>query len=189
MRRRKFIVPPAALLALPGLTLSASAAIEDEAQNGFTVGESAEIAAAPDRVYAALVAPARWWSSEHTYSHNAANLSLDARAGGGWCEALPDGGSVQHLVVVNAIPGKRLRGALGPLQSIAADGAITISLHAIGNNTQLTLTYAVGGYSQQGFNGIAKAVDSVLAGQTARLKQFVETGSPESSRRSANKGE
>ena len=97
---------------------------------------------------------------------------------------------MQHLVVVNAIPGRllRLRGPLGPLQGMAADGAMTISLHADGNNTQLTLAYAVGGYAKQGFGELATAVDSVLAEQTARLKRFVETGTPESSEHPGKEG-
>lgn len=168
-----------------------SAAVEDEGANGFTVSEKADIAAAPGHVYEAVLAPARWWSSEHTYSKDAANLTLEARAGGCWCETLPGSGSVQHLVVVNAIPGKllRLRGALGPLQGLAVDGAMTFSLRPAGNATQLTLTYTVGGYSKQGFAELAKAVDAVLGEQTARLKRFIETGSAESAAQPAKKGE
>lgn len=172
-------------------SLPVSAAVEDQGANGFTVSETADIAAPPDRVYAALLAPARWWNSEHTYSHDAANLTLDARAGGCWCETLPGGGSVQHMVVVNVIPGQllRLRGALGPLQGMAVDGAMTVSLHGIGNHTWLTLTYAVGGYAKEGFGELANAVDSVLGDQTARLARFLETGSADSVTQPARKGE
>lgn len=172
-------------------TLSAPAAVQDVAPNGFTIMETSDIAASPEQVYAALIAPAHWWSSEHTYSHNAANLSLDPRAGGCWCEALPGGGSVQHLVVVNAMPGKllRMRGALGPLQGTAVDGALTFNLRANGNATRLTMTYAVGGYSKQGFGELAKTVDPVLTDQTARLKNFVETGAAEATKQPEKKDE
>lgn len=172
-------------------SLPVYAAVEDEAANGFTVSETADIEASPDRVYQAVLAPARWWSSEHTYSHDAANLALDARAGGCWCETLPGGGSVQHLVVVNVIPDKllRLRGALGPLQGMAVDGAMTYSLHAVNDRTQLTLTYAVAGYSKQGFAELAKAVDSVLDEQTVRLARFIETGSADPAEQPARKGD
>jgi len=173
--------------ALAGLVLAlaspvpAFAAVQDEAPNGFTVSETTEIAATPDRVYEALRAPQHWWSSAHTYSHDPANFTFDARAGGCWCETLPGGGSVQHMVVVNAIPGKllRLRGALGPLQGMAVDGTLTWNARPHANATELTLTYAVGGYAKQGFHDISQGVDSVLEDQIARLKQFVETGSPE----------
>ena len=92
------------------------------AGNGFEVRETAHTAASPDKVYAALLLPARWWSSNHTFSGNAANLTWDARAGGCWCETLPNCGSVEHLRVVYVSPGKalRLRGALGPFQSSKA---------------------------------------------------------------------
>ena len=155
----------------------AVAAVDDVGRNGFQVTEHVQIAASPDRVYAALIHPAHWWSSDHTYSHNAANLTLDAKAGGCWCETMPDGGSVQHLVVVFASPGKalRLRGALGPLQGMAVDGALTVALKADGAATDVQMTYAVGGYAKDGFDGISQAVDHVLGEQLASLKQSIET--------------
>jgi hypothetical protein len=63
---------------------------------------------------------------------------------------------------------------------MAVDGAMTLSLRAAGTGTELTLRYAVGGYSRDGFGDLAKAVDSVLDGQSARLKRLIETGSPDS---------
>lgn len=161
----------------------ACAAVNDVSATGFTVAESADIPASPDQVYQAIVAPSHWWSSEHTYSKDAANLSLDPKAGGCWCEALAHGGSVQHMTVVAAIPGKllRLRGALGPLQAMAVDGAMTFMLRPDGNTTRLTLTYTVGGYAKAGFSDIAKSVDDVLGEQISRLGHFVETGSPSAS--------
>ena len=158
----------------------ASAEVTAIAQNGFEVRNIARVAATPDKVYAALIAPARWWDSDHTFSGSAANLTLDAHAGGCWCETLPNGGSVLHLTVVFASPGKmlRLRGALGPFQSFGADGAMTWSLKPVEGGTDLTLVYALGGYNKDGFDAISKAADGVLSGQMQRLKQFVETGSP-----------
>jgi uncharacterized protein YndB with AHSA1/START domain len=158
----------------------AQAEIDDVSMTGFAVRQSVDIAASPDEVYRTLAAPSRWWSSDHTYSHDAANLSLDPRAGGCWCETLPGGGSVQHMVVVNAMPGKmlRLRGALGPLQALAVDGTMTFALHPTGKGTELTMSYAIGGYSKAGFSDLAKAVDGVLADQMMRLRLLAETGSP-----------
>ncbi len=78
----------------------AAAEVISVAGNGFEVRETAHVAASPDKVYAVLLLPAQWWSSDHTFSGDAANLSLDARAGGCWCETLAGGGSVQHLQVV-----------------------------------------------------------------------------------------
>jgi uncharacterized protein YndB with AHSA1/START domain len=161
--------------------IAARATVVDVAPNGFTLSETAHIAAMPDKVYAALIAPSHWWSAEHTFSHDAANLSLDARAGGCWCETLPNGGSVQHLIVVLASPGKmlRLRGALGPFQGLGVDGAMTWTLAAAKDGTDLTLTYALGGYNKGGFDAWSKGADGVLAEQVVRLKRYIETGSPE----------
>jgi len=160
---------------------AARAEVVDTAPNGFEAVEKVHIAASPDQVYAALIQPSRWWSSQHTFSGNAANLMLDARAGGCWCETLPGGGSVQHLVVVFAAPGKmlRLRGALGPFQGAGVDGAFTWTLAAGSGGTDLTLDASLGGYMKGGFAGIAGAADGVLVEQAQRLKQFIETGSPD----------
>ena len=161
--------------------IPAPAAVNDVSATGFTIVETAEISASPDQVYRALATPSRWWNSEHTFSGDAANLSLDPRAGGCWCETLPGGGSTQHMVVVNAMPGKmlRLRGGLGPLQAMAVDGVMTFALKPDGDKTRLTMSYAAGGYSKGGFSDIASAVDGVLGEQVLRLQLFVETGSPQ----------
>lgn len=159
---------------------SANATVSDLAANGFTLQVETHIAAPPDKVYAALIVPARWWDSDHTFSHDATNLHLDARAGGCWCETLPNGGSVAHLLVVYAVPGNalRLRGALGPFQAFAVDGALTWSLKPAGNGTDLTATYALGGYIKQGFSELSQAADGVLTSAVGRLQRLLETGSP-----------
>lgn len=157
------------------------AAVNDSGANGFSVTEKVHIAAAPDKVYAELTQPADWWSSKHTFSKDAANLSLDANAGGCWCEKLPDGGSVQHLTVFFADPNKALvlRGALGPLQGLGVEGGLTIELTAAGDGTDLTATYNIGGYLKDGLASWAPPVDGVLNEQFTRLKSYIETGSPE----------
>jgi hypothetical protein len=168
----------AAALALPQLC---HAAVLDSAANGFSVREQVHIAASPQQVYAELIQPAHWWSSDHTFSKSAANLTLEARAGGCWCEKLLDGGSVTHLMVFAADPAKKivLRGPLGPLQGLGADGALTVDLNAASGGTDLTATYNVGGYLKDGFTAWSGPVDHVLGEQFARLKSLLETGSPD----------
>jgi uncharacterized protein YndB with AHSA1/START domain len=161
----------------------AAAEITDSASNGFTVRETAHIAASNDKVYAALIAPQHWWSSHHTFSGDAANLSFDAKAGGCWCETIPGGGSVLHMTIVYAVPGKtlRLRGALGPFQTMPVEEVMIWSLTPVGDGTDVTLVNAYGGYTKDGFDKISHVVDSVMGEQIGRLKAYVETGSPESS--------
>ncbi len=120
-----------AVIALaPMVSERAAAEVISVASNGFEVGETAHTSAAADKVYAEMLTPAHWWSSDHTFSGSAANLVLDARAGGCWCETLANGGSVEHLTVVFVSPGKmlRMRGALGPFQSLTVDGVMTWSV-------------------------------------------------------------
>ena len=86
-----------------------------------------------------------------------------------------------HLTVVYVDPGKvlRLRGALGPFQGYGAEGAMTWTLKAVGDGTDLSLTYALGGYYKNGFDQLSKAADGVLTDQVVRLKRLIETGSPD----------
>ena len=161
--------------------LPAGAAVVSSAENGCVVTETVHIAAAPSQVYELILQPAKWWNPQHTFSHDAANLSLEARAGGCFCEKASDGSSVQHLVVVRVAPGKllTLRGALGPFQAQAVDGALTWSLQPASNGqTDLTLTYVLGGYLSLpgGFARWAKAADDMLAEQVGRLQKVAEGG-------------
>src|SRR5271169_5896959 len=118
----------------------AAAEVRSVTPNGFEVITIATIAAPADRVYAALGEVGRWWSPAHTFSRDAANLSMELRAGGCFCERLKDGGSVQHLQVVYAAPGQglRLRGALGPLQTEGVEGTLGWTLKPGEGGTNVT---------------------------------------------------
>ena len=173
----------------PGLGLAISVlmagpsqgTVSDVAPNGFTLTIDTHIAASPDKVYAALIEPARWWSSDHTFSGDAKNLHLEAKAGGCWCETLPHGGSVVHLMVVYVDPGKvlRLRGALGPFQGLGVTGALTWKLKPAADGTDVSVTYALGGYNKDGFAQLSQAADGVLTAQVGLLKKLIETKSAE----------
>jgi hypothetical protein len=169
---------PAALGALTLLApaLNANAEVLNVASTGFEVRETVHVAASSDKAYAALLSPARWWDSNHTFSGNAANLALDARAGGCWCETLPDGGSVEHMRVVYVAPGKvlRLRGALGPFQGLGVEGSMTWSVKSSAAGTDISLSYLVGGYNKDGFETLSKAADHVLGEQIERLRKFID---------------
>jgi uncharacterized protein YndB with AHSA1/START domain len=174
MKKMHLIIGTAVACVSP--SFEAAAEVLSVAGNGFEVRETAHIAAQPDKVFAALLVPAHWWNSEHTFSGSAANLVLDARAGGCFCETLPGGGSVEHLIVVYVSPGKtlRLRGALGPFQGLAVDGAMTWSVKSAAGGTDLSLTYSIGGYLKNGFDELSKAADQVLGDQVVRLKKSLE---------------
>ena len=173
-----------AVALLVGL-LSAShsrAEVVDSSAAGLQVRNEAVVRAAPAAVYRALVDRiGDWWDPEHTFSGNARNLSLKAEPGGCFCERLPGGGGARHLVVVYASPGKELRlaGALGPLQTGGVAGSMVWKLSQAEAGTKVELSYSVGGYFPGGLARMAPPVDAVLGSQLARLKRYVETGSPE----------
>src|SRR5262252_216399 len=153
--------------------------------SGFSVRNTAANNAPPATVYAALTGKiGGWWDPAHTFSHDARNLSIDAKPGGCFCERLPDGGGVQHMSVVYASPGTllRLTGAIGPLQEAALAATMTWNLSRAGDGTTVELTYTVGGFRVGGFRDLPTVVDGVLRGQLGRLKAFVETGRPDGSR-------
>jgi uncharacterized protein YndB with AHSA1/START domain len=154
--------------------------VTDSAANGFTINISVDIHAAPAEVFSHIMNIGEWWSSDHTYSGDAHNLSLEQRPGGCFCEKLPSQGSVRHMEVIFLAPGKTLRlvGGLGPLQAIAATGTMTFSLSPASGGTKLDVTYAVGGYLPQGMSTLASPVDTVLTEQINRLKNYIESGNP-----------
>jgi uncharacterized protein YndB with AHSA1/START domain len=175
-----------ALRALLCLLLASAAAathaeIKAAASDGFLIVHSRRIDAGPARIYALLPAIGRWWSSSHTYSGNAANLTLDPEAGGCFCERWKDG-AVAHGRVILALRDRLLRidTSLGPLQSKAVTGVLSFELAPDGNATVLTLAYRVNGSSESALDKDAPAVDRVLGEQFARLTRLVETGKPDS---------
>ena len=158
---------------------SAHAEVTDKSAAGFEVVEKATIAAPSGKVWDALMHPAKWWSSQHTFSGDAKNLFIDPA--GCFCEKLKKG-AVRHMDIVYADGSTMLRlsGALGPLQATGASGHLSYMLKPMGEQTELTLSYDVGGYVRGGLaEQYAAPVDKVLGEQLARLKRQVETGKPE----------
>jgi uncharacterized protein YndB with AHSA1/START domain len=171
---RAILVLVGSLLALGAMPVLADVTAVDA--GGFAVKETFQTGALPDRVWAALIQPKRWWDSQHTFSGSAANLSFEARVGGCWCETLPNGGAAQHMQVDYLDPGKalRLRGALGPLGALPVTGVMNWALAPQNAGTEVTVTYAIAGWSPSGLKELAPAVDSVLKSQTDRLKALLE---------------
>lgn len=171
------------LLFLPLILLATPAAAEVAASSdaGFEIKLSADTGVSKAEAWKMLVAPAQWWSGAHTYSGDAANLYIDAQGTGCFCEKLPkpkdapEGqrmGSVEHMHVVHADPQRgvlRMVGALGPLQSEALHGTLTITLKPGEQGTQIAWSYVVGGYMRMKPQEIAPLVNQVLGEQLARL--------------------
>jgi uncharacterized protein YndB with AHSA1/START domain len=173
-------VQTALILAAAALTLASSAAVAevaDASSNGFTVKLTLDIQAPPDDVYRKLVRNVGdWWDKSHTFSDDSHNLSIEEKPGGCFCEKLPGGGGVRHMEVAYLAPGKVLvlQGALGPLQSLAATGSMTITFTPLDGGTKLAVSYAVAGYLPAGMNTWAAPVESVLKLQFGALKKYAE---------------
>ena len=175
---KRFLWPWVFLLAVAS---PVAAEVVDSAANGFTLKSTFLLKATPADVYQKFVHNiGDWWNPEHTFSGSAHNLSIDDRATGCFCEKLPDNGSVRHLEVVTAAPGKKLvlTGGLGPMQPLAVAGAMTILFSPADGGTKIEMTYAVSGYLANGMNAWAAPADGMLKEQFTRFKNYVEHGDP-----------
>lgn len=155
------------------------------APDGFVSEHVLDIKASPAQVYKAMTEDvSRWWDAAHSYTGDAHNFSLDARAGGCFCEDFPNGGGIEHMRVLYADPGKflRMHGGLGPLQSMPITGVMDFEFTATDSGTRLTYRYSVHGPVSAELEGLAGPVDAVQLGQLKRLINHVE-GGPEAAGR------
>ena len=169
MRHRLSIMLAATLALAPSGALAEVASATD---SGFVSHNEVLVDAAPQAAWDAMVRPAEWWNSEHSYSGDAANMSLEVRPGACFCETIPgSGGEIEHMRIIYAVPGSRLRmtGGLGPLQSEAVTGVLTMTLAAEGEMTRITWEYVVGGYMRMPMAEVAPLVDQVVGEQLLRL--------------------
>ncbi len=167
----------ALLIALLLCPRRAHAEVADSSANGFTVKLSIPIAAPPAEVYSKLIHNVGdWWNPQHTFSGDAHNLSMEEKPMGCFCEKLPGGGGVRHLELVYFTPAKVLvfSGGLGPLQSQATTGSMTIQFAPADGGTKLAVSYAVVGYQPAGMATWAAPVNAMLTEQFTRLKSYVE---------------
>jgi uncharacterized protein YndB with AHSA1/START domain len=182
---------------LGGLAVVASAPARAEVtartDTGFVIRVTGEVAASPAEAWKAFTTPSLWWNPQHTFSGEAANLSMDASANGCFCEKLPvpkgapatqKPGSVMHMRIVYAEPYRALRlvGGLGPLQSEAVNGTMTVTFKAVegsgGKSTRILWEYVVGGFMRYKTETISAAVDKVLGEQISGLTKLIGPASP-----------
>ncbi len=157
-------------LALALVATTASAEVRTRTDSGFTLAFERPVTASPGTVLETVAMPAAWWSSDHTYSGDAANIRLDLIPGGCWCEALP-GGGVKHAETVLVWPERRMvrfDAPFGPLQGLGADAVLTMTWSdpTDGGERVLRWTYVVNG---PGTGAMADVIDGVLAEQFRRL--------------------
>ncbi len=174
----------AAAFALIASAAPAAAEVVAADDDSFITRAEAIVEADTKDTWLALISPARWWSAEHTWSADAANLSLTPQAGGCFCERIPEvqddnritlEGSVEHMRVIQAYPevALRMNGALGPLQSEPVTGILTIAISEVEEGTRVVFEYNVGGSMRYPVPSISTAVDGVMTLQLARLAELL----------------
>ena len=145
------------------LTGGTAAKVVETGQSGFAVAFEADVKLVPADAYAKFLEIGQWWSSDHSYSGDAKNMTITTTPGGCWCEAVP-GGFVRHLEVVNVQPGAMLvlNGGLGPLQMMGVAGSMVVTFEAKDGGTHVALRYSVGGFDPGNFSQLSGAVDGVI---------------------------
>lgn len=166
-----------ALVALP-----ARAEVAASSDSGFASHNEVLVDVPPAEAWDAMVRPGEWWNGEHTYSGDAANMTLAPSAGGCFCEVVPGkngalAGQIEHMRVIYVAPGATLRlsGGLGPLQSEPVTGVLTMTLVPDGDMTRISWDYVVGGYMRMRMAEIAPLVDQVIGEQLLRLAAHLGT--------------
>lgn len=163
------------LIVLSMLASPAAAEVVSAGPNGFHVRHSVQMVVPTDKAYSGFAQVASWWNKDHTYSGDAANLSLALSPGGCFCERLPNGGGIEHMRVSYIDPGKRivLTGSLGPLLYEATTGVMDLQFERSAGGSKVTMDYKAAGFFNGGADKLAPIVDGVLAEQFKRYREYV----------------
>lgn len=159
-----------------GFSEIADAEVKVVSAHGFTIENQIKADASVDKVWQALTQNVdSWWPKDHSWWNG--RFSIDATAGGCFCEILDDK-SAEHMRIVFVDPEKTLRmvGGLGPLQGMGLYGAMDFKLSTTeqGGST-VSIHYSVHGMSENGFEQLATIVDQVQAIQLGGLKEYLSS--------------
>jgi hypothetical protein len=132
--------------AMPG----ASAAVIDQAANGFTVENSQWVPTDPDTSWKAFVDEVgKWWPADHTWWGDASKLSISQKVGGCFCE-------------MN-----------GPRQGMGLNGALEWRFAEEKGGTRITLWYRAGGYTPDDPGEFVPVIDKVQGLQLGGLADYL----------------
>lgn len=146
-------------------------------ENGFSLSNSITVEKSVQESWAGLTENVhQWWPDDHTWWGKSANLTIDAHAGGCFCEVDGDR-SAEHMRISYVDPNKlmRMTGGLGPLQGMGLYGALDWQFEALEDNkTKITLSYKVSGImDKETYEGFVDIVDKVQAIQLGGLGKFL----------------
>ena len=163
------------------IPLFTHAEVSAVSEHGFVSEHQLVLAAPPHIAMQKFIEDVHlWWDGSHSFSGSASGFSMQAVAGGCFCESSANGVSVEHLRVVNVVPGHSitLHGGLGPLQGMAVAGSMSLQFKPHKQGSELFYKYSVGGFLPGGLQVLAQPVDQVQLGQLERLQKYIETGKP-----------
>lgn len=169
---KSLLLAAAATLAL---AMPAAAEVVERSADHFVLRYEVGLETTPEDIYGAVGEVGKWWDSAHTYSGDAANLTLPLVVGACFCERLADGTEFEHGRVTAADPetGVLLAAPLGPLKGKTTRADLSIGWSAANRGWTLVMTYVVRG---PGVGAWADGVDAVMQVQYGRLMHFVEYG-------------
>lgn len=155
---------------------NARAEIKDASPSGFTIENVRTVPVdAATAFRAATQEVDRWWPRDHTWWGAESKLTIEARAGGCFCERAGEREAL-HMLVSFVDPGRTLRlvGGLGPLQGMGLHGALEFRFEPLdAGGTEITMFYRAGGYTPDDLSKFAPVVDKVqglqLGGLAAHL--------------------
>ena len=163
---RQLIAAVAATLALAA---PARAEVVDSGDTVFVVEIERPSTRTPADLWQRLQHPESWWSSAHTWSGDAANMSLAMEAGGCWCERVGDGVVVHGRIIrIDGTSGLLLDAPLGPLSDAAVATRLSWRIITEGG-TRVRLRYEVAGRMPLPTHALAPLVDQVLTQQIDTL--------------------
>ncbi|MBL0948208.1 hypothetical protein [Brevundimonas sp.] len=154
-------------LALAGLVTSPVAAeVISRSENAFTLKFEGTTRLDPTEVADAFSEVEQWWDPAHSYTGDAANLSLALETGGCWCEVMPDGSRFDHGRVESVALGElRLHAPFGPLRAMATRADLVVTYALVNGVVRTTWTFVVEG---PGVGAMADPVDGVMGGGFTR---------------------
>jgi len=139
--------------------------------HGFTIQIEETVSVDSKKAYQQFVNVGQWWNAEHSYFGKSENFSIQAKAGGCFCEI--DGKrQVLHMTVSLVDPGKEIRmiGGLGPLQMMGVSGGMSWKFVSLGKNqSKIIHRYQVSGSIDGGLDSLAEIVDKVQQRQLLAL--------------------
>ena len=154
----------------------APAEIVSRTADGFTLHFAVDLETPPEDVIVSVGKIPEWWDPAHSYTGDAANLSLAFEPGGCWCESLADGARFEHGRVVRIGPTRVVFDApLGPLHATATRSDLTFSVDPEDRGWRVAMDFVVEG---PGLGALADPVNGVMDGAFDRfVHQLTHRGS------------